>query len=388
MRKQGLLIILTFFALSLLLTACAQEQTPGSSQPEVETSAGPAAADSVKAATGPELEPVALAEGTIREDGTFRIVATTTQVNDLAQILTEGVDGIEITPLMGAGVDPHLYQPTEADIAAMNTADMVIYSGLHLEGQFDAIFEALNEQGVLIYALSKPVKDSGFVIGGFDLSDELVNVDDPHFWFDPRNWQLSTQALAETLATIDPDHADTYQANAVAYVEQLAALYDWAVAGMSSVPEGQRQLVTSHDAFQYFGAAFGWRLSAIQGISTEAEAGVGDIQETVDFVIGNDIPVLFVESSLPPDTIEAVQAAIAADDGQVRVGVRELYSDAMGEPGTFGGTYTGMIAENVYTILQSYQCAGAEVTIPAWPESLTPAPPAELLTVDCGTLGS
>ncbi|HMR65099.1 MAG TPA: zinc ABC transporter substrate-binding protein, partial [Anaerolineae bacterium] len=130
MRKQGLLIILTFFALSLLLTACAQEQTPGSSQPEVETSAGPAAADSVKAATGPELEPVALAEGTIREDGTFRIVATTTQVNDLAQILTEGVDGIEITPLMGAGVDPHLYQPTEADIAAMNTADMVIYSGL------------------------------------------------------------------------------------------------------------------------------------------------------------------------------------------------------------------------------------------------------------------
>ena len=120
------------------------------------------------------------------------------------------------------------------------------------------------------------------------------------------------------------------------------------------MPEAQRYLVTSHDAFQYFGAAFGWQMAGIQGISTEDETGVGDIQRTAQFVVEQNIPVLFVESSISPDTIEAVQAAIEAEGGSVRVGVRELYSDAMGMPGTFPGTYIGMIAENVYTILQSY----------------------------------
>ncbi|MFW5696500.1 MAG: metal ABC transporter solute-binding protein, Zn/Mn family [Phototrophicaceae bacterium] len=317
------------------------------------------------------------------DEDVLNIVVTTTQAADITTILTDGVDTVAITALMGAGVDPHLYQPTEADVAAMNAADIVIYNGLHLEGQFDAVFEALGEQGVLIYVLSQPVKDAGFIVGGFDLSDDLTNVDDPHFWFDPRNWELSVLEMAAALAEADPDNADTYLTNAEAYVEQLQALYSWADEGMSAVPGSQRYLVTSHDAFQYFGAAFGWRVYGIQGISTEDEAGVGDIQETVDFVIDNEIPVLFVESSIPPDTIGAVVEAVESDGGDVRIGVRELYSDAMGEPGTFGGTYIGMIAENVYTVLQSYQCAGVDVDIPEWPEDLEPAPPEDLLDVDC-----
>lgn len=384
MHKPYLYMILVFLGLILLLSACTQEQAPAQGQARIEVPAEGAIQPEANSSTAPEIEPVSLAEGGVRADGTFRIVATTTQANDLTQILTEGVEGVEITPLMGAGVDPHLYQPTESDIAAMNAADMVIYSGLHLEGQFDAIFEALNEQGVLIYTLSEPVKEGGFVIGGFDLSTELVDVDDPHFWFDPRNWQLTTKGLAETLATLDPENAATYLAKAEAYGAQLEGLYNWAAAGMGSVPSGQRYLVTSHDAFQYFGAAFGWRMTAIQGISTEDEAGVGDIQSVVDFVIDNEIPVLFVESSIPPDTVEAVIEATKAEGETTRLGLREMYSDAMGEPGTFGGTYTGMIAENVYTVLQSYQCAGVEVTIPAWPESVTPTPPEELLAADCG----
>ncbi|NJL95338.1 MAG: zinc ABC transporter solute-binding protein [Anaerolineae bacterium] len=321
--------------------------------------------------------------GTLAQDDPLRIVTTTTQASDLAAILTEGAEGVQITPLMGAGVDPHLYQPTEADIAAMNQADMVIYSGLNLEGQFDTVFEALREQGVLIYALSQPVKDAGFVVGAFEAEAEQLGSDDPHFWFDPRNWELTAQDLANTLAEADPDNADLYQANAEAYLAQLQALYRWADEGMRTVPGNQRYLVTSHDAFQYFGAAFGWRMAAIQGISTQDEAGVGDIQSTVDFVIANDIPVLFVESSISPDTIQAVVEAVEAEGGTVRVGVRDLYSDAMGEPEAFGGTYIGMIAENVYTILQSYACAGAEVSLPAWPEDLQPAPDEALLNVDC-----
>lgn len=317
------------------------------------------------------------------QDDGLNIVTTTTQATDLAIILTDGVESVAISGLMGAGVDPHLYQPTEADVSAMNAADMVIYSGLNLEGQFDTVFEALGEQGVLIYALSRPVKDAGFIIGAFEEETELLGSDDPHFWFDPRNWEITTLDLAETLVTLDPANAETYLANAEAYIEQLRLLYDWADEGMRSVPGSQRYLVTSHDAFQYFGAAFGWRMAAIQGISTEDEAGVGDIQDTVRFVRANDIPVLFVESSVPPNTIGAVIEAVRAAGGEVRLGVRELFGDAMGEAGEFGGTFVGMIAQNVYTILQSYQCAGADVTIPDWPDGLEPVPTDDILDVDC-----
>ncbi len=311
------------------------------------------------------------------------IVATTTQAADLLRILTADTDGIRVTGLMGAGVDPHLYQPTESDIVAMNQAEMVVYSGLHLEGQFDAVFEALSEQGVAIYALSAPVRDAGFIIGGYDLSEALLNVADPHFWFDPRNWQLTAADLAASLADFDPANAAIYRANAAAYLEQLSLLYDWADAGLRSVAEGQRYLVTSHDAFQYFGAAFGWRMQAIQGLSTEDEAGVGDIQATVDFVAEHEIPVLFVESSIPPDTIEAVIEALRADGHAAGIGLRELYGDAMDAPDSFGGSYIGMLAQNALTIMQSYACMGAAVDIPAWPAELMPQPPADLWNAEC-----
>lgn len=317
-----------------------------------------------------------------RDDGVFRIVTTTTQAADLARIVTQGANGVEIVALMGAGVDPHLYQPTEADVRAISRGDVLVYSGLHLEGQFDAVFEALEEQGVPVYALSDPVRRAGFVIGAFDPEAAQLGSDDPHFWFDPRNWEITVLDFAETMAALNPANAAVYRSNAQPYAAGLRLLYEWADAGMRSVPGTQRYLVTSHDAFQYFGAAFGWRMAAIQGISTEDEAGVGDIDETVDFVIDNDIPVLFVESSIPPDTIEAVQEAIQAAGGSVQLGVRELFSDAMGEPQEFGGTYVGMIAQNVLTVLQSYRAAGVDVVIPAWPDGLTPVPPENLLNVN------
>ena len=355
--------------LALLLGGCSSDESSSQGERDAPT---------------PVEETTESTDTSVRADGLFRIVATTTQAADLAQILTQGIADIEIIALMGAGVDPHLYQPTESDVAAMNVADMIIYSGLHLEGQFDVVFEALQEQGGLIYSLSQPVKEAGFIIGAFDSEAAQLGSDDPHFWFDPRNWEVTTTDLAETFAEMDPENSDAYLASAEAYVAQLRELYTWAVAGMASVPDGQRYLVTSHDAFQYFGAAFGWQMAAIQGISTADEAGVGDIQGTVNFVIENEIPVLLVESSIPPDTIEAVLAAIADEGGETRLGVRELYSDAMGTPGTPGGTYIGMLAANVYTILQSYQCAGAEASIPAWPDNVSPAPSEDLLTIDCG----
>jgi len=311
----------------------------------------------------------------------LHIVATTTQAFDLVTILTHGLPAgtVEMTGLMGAGVDPHLYKPTESDINAMYQADLLVYSGLHLEGQFDEIFNALGERGVTIVRMTEPVEVGGFVDFLPQKDPSIKPVHDPHYWFDPRNWQLSAEYLGEQLGKRDPVHADLYHQNASAYVAQLDLVYHWAYEAMQSVPAEQRYLVTSHDAFQYFGGALGWEMISVQGISTVQEAGVGDIQSVVDFVVNHQIPVMFVESSVPPNTINAVREAVQSQGSEVTTGVRGLYSDAMGSTGTFGGTYIGMYSENIYTILQSYAKQGVKVIIPPYPSDLQPQPPADLI---------
>jgi manganese/zinc/iron transport system substrate-binding protein len=289
----------------------------------------------------------------------LRVVATTTQAADLVRVI--GGERAALTALMGGGVDPHLYKPTESDIAAMNAAQLVVYNGLNLEGQFETVFKALGQRAVRTYALSEPVVQAGFIL------EEAAGVPDPHFWFDPRNWILAAQGLAEVLAETDAANADFYRANAAAYIAQLETLYAWAAAAMTaeSIPEAKRILVTSHDAFQYFGDAFGWQVRGIQGISTAAEASVSDIQAVAELVVSEGISVIFVESSVPRATVEAVIAAARARGAEVRLGVRELYSDAMDAPDAFGGTYIEMIVHNVVTVLQSFGYA-----VPSLPESL------------------
>jgi manganese/zinc/iron transport system substrate-binding protein len=296
----------------------------------------------------------------------LRIVATTTQASDLVRVLIQDVPNVELTPLMGAGVDPHLYQPTEANIVAMSRADVIVYSGLHLEARFQPIFSSLREQGVRIIALSEAIEREGYTLEAMD----EVGVPDPHFWFDPRNWQLATTELARHLVKLAPEHSDKIIENAIGYDNKLNMLFAWGSEAMAQVPEAQRYLVTSHDAFQYFGDAFGWQMVAIQGISTASEAGVGDIQGVVAFVVEQGIPVLFVESSVPVNTIRAVQEAVKAQGRDVQLGLRELYSDAMGNEGEFGATYLGMMTSNIVTILASYQAQGVELTLPQYPEGL------------------
>lgn len=289
----------------------------------------------------------------------LNVVATTTQAADLVRIL--GGDKVEVIGLMGGGVDPHLYQFTESDVAAMSNADVVVYSGVHLEGRISEVLAEV-ERRAPVYALGTPIEEQGYLL----VSQGKADVPDPHFWFDPRNWQLATEGLVEFLVKIDPAHADTYTANGEAFIQQLDLLYAWGVEAMLLVPENQRVLVTSHDAFQYFGDAFGWEVRGLQGISTEDEAGVGDIQALVSFIVENQIPTMFVESSVPPDTIEAVQQGASARGWEVSIG-GELYSDAMGEVGTFGGTYIGMINENIVLIVNAF---GYGDQLPEWPAEL------------------
>jgi len=220
MCKRHPHLISTVLLLTVLLVACSRND---SSPPQGENENTPAIAEPSEQST----------DGTVRADGLFQIVATTTQAADIAKILTQGIVDIEITALMGAGVDPHLYQPTESDVAAMNGADLIIYSGLHLEGQFDIIFEALREQGQLIYSLSQPVKEAGFVIGAFNAQAALLGPDDPHFWFDPRNWEVTTTDLAETFAQLDPANSDAYLASAQGSAQQTRPA--WATSRAQSI---------------------------------------------------------------------------------------------------------------------------------------------------------
>jgi manganese/zinc/iron transport system substrate-binding protein len=308
-----------------------------------------------------------LSLGQAQASAPLRVVATTTQASDAVRVVAGAL--VDLSPLMGAGVDPHLYQPTTSDIQALNRAQVVVYSGLRLEGKFDEIFEALSERGVRIYRLAQKVEDQGFAL------TTPQGTSDPHFWFDPRNWELSILGLAETLAELDPAHAEIYRGNAQTYVGVLQSLYTWGVEALQAIPAEQRVLVTSHDAFAYFGDAFGLEVEAIQGISTADEAGVSDIQAIVDVVITRQIPVIFVESSVPPNTILSVQEAARSQGWEVRLGVRELFSDAMATEGEYGATYLEMLIFNILTVLQSF---GAEV-LPL-PE-LLPQPPAELLAI-------
>lgn len=306
--------------------------------------------------------PVGLARATEDEsrEATLTIVTTTTQATDAVRAV--GGPLVTVVSLVGPGVDPHVYIPTESDIRAMNAADAVFYNGLGLEAQFEPVFATLAQGDVVIYPITTPLSQQGYVMNVYGIGGGEAGVPDPHVWNHPYAWILVVQGIADQLSALDPAHADRYQASAAESIAEIEATYAWATEMLAQVPPEQRVLVTSHDAFQYFAAAYGWQVVGIQGVSTEAEAGVADIQATVDAVVRHDLPAIFVESSVSPETVNAVIEGAAARGQDVRTGVRSLYADAMDAPDHFAGTYVGMTITNITTILQSY-----DVPILHWP---------------------
>lgn len=279
------------------------------------------------------------------QDDPLQVVATTTQITDLAQVV--GGDNVEVTGIMSAGVDPHLYRASESDLTTMLEADVIFYNGLNLEGQLADVLVTL--------AADRPVVSLGAAVPeDLRLSvPEFESEYDPHFWFDPTLWMIATEAVADTLAEADPDNAAAYEENAAAYLTELEALQTEATEALSAIPVDQRVLVTAHDAFGYFGNRFDIEVIGIQGLSTETEAGIADLQRVADTIIERNVPSIFVESTISPSTIEAVQAAVADRGGEITIG-GELYSDAMGDAGTPAGTYLGMYRHNVETIVNAY----------------------------------
>lgn len=272
------------------------------------------------------------------------VVATTGMIADTARQV--GGELVSVQALMGPGVDPHAYRQTRSDIVSTARADMVLWHGLYLEAQMEEFLSELADTNTVI-----PVADAlprDMLLGSEDYADRF----DPHVWMDPAIWSNVVQTIEGVLTEAMPDDSATIAANAATLQAEIDALITYSEAALASVPENARVLLTAHDAFNYFGAAYGFEVIGIQGISTESEAGLQRIGELVDLLVTREIGAVFVESSVSDRNIRALIEGAAARGHEVVIG-GELFSDAMGEDGTYEGTWIGMIDHNVTTIARA-----------------------------------
>ena len=276
---------------------------------------------------------------------TINVVTTTGMIADITKNV--GGDRVQVTALMGPGVDPHLYKASEGDVLRLQEADVIFYNGLHLEAQMGDVLERLNEFGIKTVAVTDKI-DRALL----ESPPQFQGNYDPHVWFDVTLWMKAVEQVHETLVEMDPDSRSRYETNAEAYLGELEALHQYVLDQANTVPAEQRIVITAHDAFNYFGRAYGFEVRGLQGISTEAQAGTADVQALTDFIVENQIPAIFVESSVPQRNVEAVQAAVRAQGFEVKIG-GSLFSDAMGSEGTPEGTYIGMVRHNIDTIISA-----------------------------------
>lgn len=272
----------------------------------------------------------------------IQVVCTTGMVADLVRNV--GGDHVQVTTLMGAGVDPHLYKTTTGDVQQLDRADMIFFSGTHLEGKMADVLTRLGRR--------KPT------VGVTDALERKLILQteegafDPHLWFDVSLWQKAVGVVQDRLAEFDPTHGSDYQQNGERYQKELGELHDWARKEIAKIPKERRVLVTAHDAFRYFGRAYDIEVRGIQGISTENEAAVKHINDLVDFITQRKIKAVFVETSVSERNMQSLLEGCASRGHKVAVG-GELFSDAMGAAGTPEGTYPGMIRHNVNTIVKA-----------------------------------
>lgn len=277
------------------------------------------------------------------------VVTTTTMVTDMVGFI--GGERVHVHGLMGAGVDPHSYQVTPKDTVALNKAGLIFYSGHHLEGKMQDVFEKRAASGGGVFAVTDGINESKLL----KPQEEFEKYYDPHIWGNPEAWAGCVDVVVEALSEADPEGADEYELRADQYRDQLLELHEWVKKRVAEIPADQRVLVTSHDAFFYFGKAYGFEVRGLQGVSTNSESGLKDRADLVKFIRERGIKMIFPESSVNKKGIEAV-----AEEAGVKVSGHELFSDAMGKPGdtvtvngeTYDrGTLVGMIKHNVNTIV-------------------------------------
>jgi manganese/zinc/iron transport system substrate-binding protein len=279
-------------------------------------------------------------------DDRLRIVATTTIIGDLVRNV--GGDQVELTVLMGPGIDPHTYKPSEGEVATMSRAQAVFYIGHFLEGQMTEVFKQMMRRGLPTLGVAECVPSEMLLPAGAD----YPGVYDPHIWGDVALWKRAAICARDKLVQIDPARADAYRRQTEQYLRQLDELDAHLRARAAELPAHRRVLITAHDAFQYFGKAYGFGLEVrgVLGLTTEAEAGIADVRDLARFIAGRRVPAIFPETTIPRRVVEAVVEAARAQGSTVRLG-GELFSDALGDPGSPAGTYVGMMKHNMDTIV-------------------------------------
>ncbi len=274
----------------------------------------------------------------------LNVVATTSMIADAARQVAG--DRADVTALMGPGVDPHSYRQTRSDIAAMARADLVLWHGLYLEAQLEEFFLDLAKRRNVV-AVGEAI-DKDKLLSHAEYNGRY----DPHVWMDPQLWESVVYAVRDALIKTDPDGEATYRTNADKHVAEIDKLIEYMKTVAVTVPEKSRVLLTAHDAFSYFGRGYDFDVLGIQGISTESEAGLRRVEELVNTIVDRNISAVFVESSVPERNVRALIEGAGARGQDVVIG-GTLFSDAMGEPGTYEGTYIGMIDHNVTLITRA-----------------------------------
>ncbi|MEE4310636.1 MAG: zinc ABC transporter substrate-binding protein [candidate division KSB1 bacterium] len=275
---------------------------------------------------------------------TISVVATTGMITDAVKII--GGDRVEVQGLMGPGVDPHLYKASEGDVRRMAGADIIFYNGLHLEGKMTDVFGQMSKR-IRTTAVAEGLPDSLYLA-----PPEFAGAHDPHLWFDVALWMRVAERIRDTFIEMDPDSSHIYESNATIYMQTLRELDDYVKQRCAELPPERRILITAHDAFNYFGRAYGFEVRGLQGISTAAETGTADVKQLSDFILDRQVKAIFVETSVSPRYIEALQAAVRARGFDVKIG-GNLYSDALGSADSKAGTYIGMVRHNIDTIIGS-----------------------------------
>ena len=306
----------------LMLCCCT-----GCSRTETDQAAGPASAPLV-----------------FRGEYPIQAVATVGMVADIIRHV--GGDHVAVRQIMGPGVDPHLYIPTRDDVQTIMSGDIVFYSGLLLEGKMIDTLEKVARQKP-VFAVTESIDKSELLQPAGSQGHY-----DPHVWMDVSTWSRCIGAVTGSLSQFDPDHAAEYRANAERYRDQFSELHQYGVEAIASIPEQSRVLITSHDAFNYFGRAYGLDVQGVQGLTTESEAGLQRIGELVRLIVDRKVPAVFVESSVPQKNIQALVEGAQARNYEIKIG-GELFSDAMGPAGTYEGTYIGMLDHNITLVTRA-----------------------------------
>lgn len=281
----------------------------------------------------------------LNQDDTIQVVATTTMITDLVE--TIGGDEVTVTGLMGPGIDPHGYQASASDVNSVYEADVIVYNGMHLEGQMGRVFSELEKLEKEVFVLEKVIDASEQL----DSDDENLPID-PHIWFNVPLWAKSADYIADSLSKFDSTNASYYQSNNESYQQQLRELDEYIRERVEEVPENSRYLVTAHDAFGYFGEEYGFEVIGLQGLNTQTEAGTQDVSNLARFIEENKIKAIFIESSVPTRTIESLQEAVERRGWEVEIG-GELYSDSLGDASQNADTYLKMYRHNIDTIVEA-----------------------------------